>query len=210
MVQPSRGDAVSSPAFFREQVRQALEAEIPEVWAALLEAGAVTNAGPRPEPAGFRCRRATFERHLRNTAERERGVRLRVGHADRVLRARGRATGVQVDGRGVAGDLVLDASGRAGRLTRQLRGPAEGGDCGIAYVSRQYQLRTGAAEGPTNAPPGLIAWHRGYLAVAFPHEHRTLSVLIARVAGGSFTPRLLGALGGPPGARRASIRSKLA
>ena len=73
------------PHFFREQVRQALEAEIPEVWAALLEAGAVpvTNAGPRPQPAGFRCRRATFERHLRNAAGRERGVHLRVGHADR-------------------------------------------------------------------------------------------------------------------------------
>lgn len=170
------------PHFFREQVRQALEAEIPEVWAALLEAGAVpvANAGPRAEPTGFRCRRATFERHLRNAAERQRGVRLRVGHADQVLRARGRATGVQVGGRDVACDLVLDASGRAGRLTRQLRGAAEGGDCGIAYVSRQYQLRTGAAGGPTNAPPGLIAWHRGYLAVAFPHEQRTLSVLIAR------------------------------
>lgn len=43
------------PHFFREQVRQALEAEIPEVWAALLEAGAVpvTNAGPRPSRPGF-------------------------------------------------------------------------------------------------------------------------------------------------------------
>ncbi len=170
------------PHFFREQVREALAAEMPEVWTALVEAGAVpvTTPGPRPDPAGFRCRRATFERHLRRAAEREPGVCLRVGHADRVLCARGRATGVQAGGREVPADLVMDASGRAGRLTRQLRGPAEGGDCGRAYVSRQYQLRPGAAEGSMNAPPGLIAWHRGYLTIAFPHEHRTLSVLIAR------------------------------
>ena len=57
---------------------------------------------------------------------------------------RGRASGVRVDGATLEADLVIAASGRAGRLGRELRAPARGGDCGIAYVSRQYRLRPGA------------------------------------------------------------------
>jgi hypothetical protein len=59
------------------------------------------------------------------------------------------AGGHQVDA-----DLVVDASGRAGQLTRTFRAPAEGGDCGVAYVSRQYQLLPGAQSGPMNSPIG--------------------------------------------------------
>jgi hypothetical protein len=81
-------------------------------------------------------------------------VRLRTGHLDEVCCERGRATGVQVGGRQAGADLVIGAGGRAGRLTRALRGPAEGGDCGIACVSRQYQMLPGAAGGPVNARSG--------------------------------------------------------
>jgi len=132
--------------------------------------------------AGFRCRRVTFERVLRAAAARQPGVTVTIGHAERVERAGGRATGVWVDGQVLPADVVIDATGRAGRLTRELRGPGEGGDCGIAYVSRQYQRRPGAPDGPINAPPGLINWHPGYHVIAFPHERGTLSVLIARAA----------------------------
>ena len=95
-------------------------------------------------PAGLHCRRVTFERVLRSAARAEPGVRLRTGHVDEVSCERGRAAGVKVGGRQVDADLVIDAGGRAGRLTRALRGPAEGGDCGIAYVSRQYKMLPGA------------------------------------------------------------------
>lgn len=170
------------PHFFRLPVLEALAADTPEVWAALQRAGAVSVGAPeRPQvPAGFRCRRVTFERVLRAATEQQNGVTLRVGHAERVELSRGRAVGVSVDGASVPADLLIDASGRSGRFTRELRRPGEGGDCGIAYVSRQYRLHPGAPDGPTNAPPGLVAWHRGYFALAFPHERRTLSVLIAR------------------------------
>jgi hypothetical protein len=47
-------------------------------------------------------------------------------------------------------------------------------------VSRQYRLRRGASEGPTNAPPGLITVYPGYLAIVFPHDSRTFSTLIAQ------------------------------
>jgi 2-polyprenyl-6-methoxyphenol hydroxylase-like FAD-dependent oxidoreductase len=170
------------PHFFRQPVLDALAAETPEVWNALHRAGAVPVGAPeRPQvPAGFRCRRVTFERLLRAAAEQQHGVTLRVGHAERVELSRGRAVGVSVDGTSVPAELVIDASGRSGRFTSELRRPGESSECGIAYVSRQYRLHPGAPDGPTNAPPGLIAWHRGYFALAFPHERRTLSVLIAR------------------------------
>ena len=144
------------PHFFRRQVAEALQAEMPEVWDGLLAAGAVPAVLPgQPSvPAGLHCRRLTFERVLREAAEAEPGVRLRTGHVDAVCAERGRDTGIRAGGRLVDADLVIDAGGRAGRLTRGLRGPAEGGDCGITYVSRQYQMRPGAATGPVNMPFG--------------------------------------------------------
>ncbi|MBV9922747.1 MAG: tryptophan 7-halogenase, partial [Pseudonocardia sp.] len=172
------------PHFFREPVRDALLAELPEVWDALLAAGARPVTVPdRPQlQAGFRCRRATFERALRAAVQARPGITFTVGHAERIEQTRGRVSGLRVDGHQLLAELVIDATGRSGRLTRRLRGPGQGGDCGIAYVSRQYQRRADAPDGPVNAPPGVLAWHRGYFALAFPHERGTLSVLIARAA----------------------------
>jgi len=115
---------------------------------------------------------------------------LRTGHVDEVCGERGRAAGVMVGGHRVHADLVIDAGGRSGRLTRALRGPAEGGDCGIAYVSRQYKMLPGAADGPVNMPFGVVVTYPGYLAAVFIHDSRILSVLIARAS----TDRQLAAL----------------
>lgn len=152
------------PHFFRRQVADALLAEMPEVWHALLAAGAQPAALPAQPGvlAGLHCRRVSFERALRSAAEAEPGVTLHTGHVDEVSAERGRATGVRVDRHQVAADLVIDAGGRAGRLTRGLRAPAEGGDCGIAYVSRQYQMMPGAPHGPVNAPFGVIETYPGW------------------------------------------------
>ena len=109
-------------------------------------------------------------------------MRLRTGHVDEVCGERGRVTGVRVGGRQVDADLVIDAGGRGGRLTRALRGPAEGGDCGIAYVSRQYQMLPGAAAGPVNMPFGVMMTYPGYLAAVFIHDNRIFSALIARAS----------------------------
>jgi flavin-dependent dehydrogenase len=120
--------AVPSPAPFRQQVADALLAEMPEVWHGLLAAGAVPARLPGQPgvPAGLHCRRVTFERVLRSAAEAEPGVRLRTGHVDEVCCERGRATGVKVGGRQVDADLVIDAGGRAGRLTRGAAGTGRG------------------------------------------------------------------------------------
>jgi 2-polyprenyl-6-methoxyphenol hydroxylase-like FAD-dependent oxidoreductase len=172
------------PHFFRQQVADALLAEMPGVWDGLLAAGAVPAVLPGQPgvPAGLHCRRLTFERVLRAAAWAEPGVRLRTGHVDEVCGERGRVTGVRTGGRLVDADLVIDAGGRAGRLTRALRGPAQGGDCGIAYVSRQYQMRPGAAAGPVNMPFGVMVTYPGYLAAVFIHDNRIISVLIARAS----------------------------
>jgi 2-polyprenyl-6-methoxyphenol hydroxylase-like FAD-dependent oxidoreductase len=172
------------PHHFRQQVVDALVAEMPEVWRGLLAAGAAPAVLPgRPDvPAGLHCRRLTFERVLRAAARAEPGVWLRTGHVDEVCAERGRVTGVRVDGDQVDAGLVIDAGGRAGRLTRTLRAPAEGGDCGIAYVSRQYQMLPGAAAGPVNMPFGVMVTYPGYLAAAFLHDNRIISALIARAS----------------------------
>jgi 2-polyprenyl-6-methoxyphenol hydroxylase-like FAD-dependent oxidoreductase len=172
------------PHHFRQQVADALLADMPEVWTGLLAAGAkpATVPGQPGLPGGLHCRRLTFERVLRSAAEAEPRVALRTAHVDEVCRERGRATGVRADGHRVDADLVIDASGRAGRLTRALRAPAEGGDCGISYVSRQYRLLPGAADGPVNAPFGVMLVYPGYLAAAFLHDNRTASALIARAS----------------------------
>jgi 2-polyprenyl-6-methoxyphenol hydroxylase-like FAD-dependent oxidoreductase len=179
------------PHAFRAQVVEALQAELPEVWNDLLAAGAqpiTPPAGPNgPEDStgpqllmGIRCRRLTFELVLRAAAEREPGVVQRLGHVDDVCTDRGRATGVRVDGAPLDADLVLVASGRAGRLGRDHRAPAQDGDCGIAYVSREYRLHPDAEPGPMNSPLGQIDLYHGYQAIVFLHDNAIFSTLIAR------------------------------
>jgi 2-polyprenyl-6-methoxyphenol hydroxylase-like FAD-dependent oxidoreductase len=172
------------PHFFRQQVADALLAEMPEVWDDLLAAGAqpATMPGQPGVPAGLHCRRLTFERVLRSAARAQPGVTLRAGHADEVCSQRGRATGVRVSGQQIDAGLVIYAGGRAGRLTQALREPADGGSCGISYVSRQYQLLPGAPHGPVNMPFGVMVVYPGYLAAAFLHDNRIVSALIARAS----------------------------
>jgi len=172
------------PHGFRQQVWEALLAEMPDVAEALLAAGAVprTLPGQPDRVVGLGCRRVTFERVLRAAAQAQPGIALCEGHCDEVVSERGRAVGLRVDGQVVDADFVLDASGRAGRLSRAFRRPAESGDCGISYVSRQYQMLPGAQDGPTNSPIGMVAAYCGYLAIVFLHDNRTLSTLIARAS----------------------------
>jgi len=170
---------------FRPQVVQALERELPEAVQRWLAAGAEPVRMPLPGgaegPMGMRSRRETFERALRATALSEPGLQVRRGHADEVTKRHGRAAGIRVDGTVLPADLVIDASGRGGRVTRALRpGPTSGGPCGIAYVDRQYQLHPGAEPGPLMNP---IAWQAdldGYQAIIFVHERGMFSVLLVR------------------------------
>lgn len=171
---------------FRPQIAEALVAELPTAYDTWLAAGAERVTFPLPDgrtvPGGVLSRRELFERVLRAAVVATPGFTLRCGHVDAVtLDGAGDATGLRVDGADLPADLVIDASGRAGRATRSLRAPAELDDpTGVAYVDRVYRLRPGAERGPLLNP---IAWQAdldGYQTIVFPHEHGSFSVLIVR------------------------------
>jgi 2-polyprenyl-6-methoxyphenol hydroxylase-like FAD-dependent oxidoreductase len=172
------------PHGLRQQAVDALTAEVPEVNDGLLAIGAILASQPtddgRQLPFGLVVRRSTFEQVLRAAAVAEPGVTFLSGHDDDVLRSGGRATGLRVDGRELAADLVLNASGRNGRIGDDLRAPETGSDCGMSYVSRHYELLPEAELGPMNNPLGLMRRFPGYVAGLFLQDQRTISVLIVR------------------------------
>jgi 2-polyprenyl-6-methoxyphenol hydroxylase-like FAD-dependent oxidoreductase len=170
--------------FFRPQVLSAVQAEVPDGYRRMLQAGGDPTTIPTPDGpqlVGMRIRRETFETALRTAVLRTPGVTVMQGHVDGVLQRHGRAAGLLVDGHELEADLVLDCSGRSGRATAALGERATiGGDCGIAYVDRVYRLRPGAEPGPlTNA----IVWQAdfdGFMVLIFVHEQPLFSVLIIR------------------------------
>ena len=170
---------------FRPQVGDVLRREWPEAYAAWLDLGAEPIVfdvpGMGPVPSGHRSRRETFERALRSSAFDVEGLTLRQGHVDDVVVQDGRVVGVSVDGVLEAADLVVDASGRAGRAVDRHREPVRvGGLCGMAYVDRQYRLLSGAEPGPMLNP---LAWQgdfQGYQSIVFLHERGFFSVLLVR------------------------------
>jgi 2-polyprenyl-6-methoxyphenol hydroxylase-like FAD-dependent oxidoreductase len=169
---------------FRPTVFDALVREAPEAAERWLALGAEPIIADEPTPGtrlGHRSHRETFERALRAAACDTPGFELRHGHVDCVVERNGRAAGVVVDGTTYDADLVVDASGRNGRVTRGLGRRVEvGGPCGLAYVDRIYQLRPGAEPGPMTNP---IAWQAdcdGYQCLVFRHERGQFSVVIIR------------------------------
>ncbi|MET0144437.1 MAG: FAD-dependent oxidoreductase [Ilumatobacteraceae bacterium] len=170
------------PHGFRPQVRDLLLAEWPDAWTAWVELGAVPIDLPRPGAAplvGVRSRRSTYERALRRAAADVEGLALEVGHVDGLVERAGRVAGVIVGGDLVEGDLVIDAGGRASRLSTSATVGA-GGDTGMAYVTRGYRRHRGAGLGPMAGPVAWAGILDGYQAYVFPHEHGHFSVVIVR------------------------------
>ncbi len=171
----------------RWQVGQALLAEAPTAYERALQAGAEPVPMTLPDGSvirgGLRCRRSTLERAIRDTALATTGLTLRRGNAEGVTTQAGRANGIRVDGADLAADLVVDASGRIGRVSEEWRAPAAlGGDTGIAYVDRQYQLLPGAEPGPLSGPVAWVQDFVGFQVLVFLHERGIFSVLLVRPA----------------------------
>lgn len=170
---------------FRPQVGEVLKDEWPAAYAAWLAHGAEPITFDIPGlgqvPGGHRSRRDTFERALRETADTVSGLSVRKGHVDGLLSSGGRVRGLMVDGSQLDADLVVDASGRSGRVANDLRAPSTvGGLCGMAYVDRQYRLRDGAEPGPMTNPLAWQADFDGYQSIIFLHERGHFSVLLVR------------------------------
>ena len=169
---------------FRSTVVESLHRALPEAVPAWFATGAepiTADLDGRPVVIGHRSRREAFERALREVAEATPGLTIRHGHVQSVLQQHGRAAGLVVDGSRLEADLVVDASGRAGRATRALgRRVTVGGPCGQAYVDRVYRLRPGAVPGPVSNPVVWQSEHDGYLALVFPHDQGYFSALVVR------------------------------
>jgi 2-polyprenyl-6-methoxyphenol hydroxylase-like FAD-dependent oxidoreductase len=174
---------------FRPQVPMTLQAEWPDALGSWLSLGAEPVEIPGPPGAhpvqSMRSRRSTFERALRLAAAKQPRLTVRTGHVDALVLDHGQVTGACVDGSFVEAELVVDASGRAGRLrssASSARGgdPDLDGDCGLAYVDRTYRLRTGADPGPLMSPIANVAELDGYQSLVFLHEAGHFSVVLVR------------------------------
>ena len=165
---------------FRGQVVDALSDEMPDVLAALVSAGAsvVMTSGVNSRAAALHCRRMVFERELWRRAATEPRIRMVTGNVTEVMVERARATGVRIGADVLDAALVIDASGRAGRIADAARSRGEGADCGATYVGRQYRLRPGARPGPTNSVIGLSLSFPDYAAVVFLHDNDTFTVTL--------------------------------
>lgn len=173
------------PHGFRAQVRNLLAERLPDVLQAELDAGARIDEippGAPPSAAGLLVRRSVFERTLWEVTSREPGVRRLTGHVESVEVVEGAARGVVVDAAVVRADLVVDASGRAGRATSEHRPRADRTDCQMAYAARLYRLRPGAEPGPLSGGSVFFAAHDGFLTLVFPHDARTFTVLFIRAS----------------------------
>lgn len=162
------------PHGFRPRCRAVLAQRMPDVFEELLSAG-VVDAGEM-----LHARRSTFERALWEATSRERGITRITGHVDRIEVIDGAATGAVVDGARVGADLVVDASGRAARLSDPFRPVGVTRDCGMAYAARQYALRPGAEPGPTTGGPGLVFEQQGFFCLLFLQDAGTFTVLFVR------------------------------
>jgi len=171
------------PHGLRAPGRVTLEQRLPDVHQALEAAGGLLDGGNGVrELAGMRIRRSVMERTLWHVVDHQPGITRVTGHADELCVDRGDVFGLTVDGRFVEAQLVVDASGKAGRFAASYRPEPEDADCGFAYAARHYELLPGAEPGPITPGPGYFAQHEGFLELVFVQDARTFSTLVVRLA----------------------------
>jgi 2-polyprenyl-6-methoxyphenol hydroxylase-like FAD-dependent oxidoreductase len=162
-----------------------LAAELPDVIAALEQAGAtrlewarrmpptIADRSPRPiddQLVTVTARRPTLEQAMGSAAERQDGLTVRRGTAAARLETRDRDGSLHVigvrteDGEPLAGDLVVDATGRRSRMPALLREAGGAGgvdiaeeaeDAGFVYYTRFFRSADGTTplpRGPLNSP----------------------------------------------------------
>ncbi|MDQ1695231.1 MAG: hypothetical protein QOJ03_584 [Frankiaceae bacterium] len=188
------------PHMFIPRGRKELRTHFPDVYASLLDAGAVDVDVGRKVPGDAlpadddlcytAARRPLIEWALRRAVLAEPGIDVRGGvHVRGVRVTDGRITAVEVDGGSVDVELVVDAMGRRSPMRDWLiaagRTPnaVAGSDCGVVYYSRYYRLRP-----DFELPPGpwLLSPRGdcGYLGFAtFPGDDRTFGTVLAVPSG---------------------------
>jgi 2-polyprenyl-6-methoxyphenol hydroxylase-like FAD-dependent oxidoreductase len=184
------------PHAFIPRGRSELGQHLPDVYAALLGAGA-WEVDMRPKLGGpaidadeelqyLAVRRPLIEWALRQAAVDEPGVTMRGGaRLNGLLVDARRVVGVRVDGAPVDADLVVDTLGRRTPTGEWLAAQdidterPESSDCSVVYYSRYYRCRPGFSppDGPWFlSPRGDL----GYLAYAsFPGDNGTFAAVLA-------------------------------
>jgi 2-polyprenyl-6-methoxyphenol hydroxylase-like FAD-dependent oxidoreductase len=184
---------------FTSRGRRELHAMFPDVYQALLDAGAheidlrlKLRGALRPEDVELQIlgvRRALIEWGLRGAVLREPGIIVQSGvqvvGLDGTPGDMPRVTGVRTQNGRVLADLVVDAMGRRSPAQEWIE--ALGGrrmsetssDCGVIYYTRYYRVRNGASlpDGPWIPTPRADL---GYgLFSSFPGDNGTFAGLIA-------------------------------
>jgi 2-polyprenyl-6-methoxyphenol hydroxylase-like FAD-dependent oxidoreductase len=184
------------PHAFIPRGRSELRQHLPEVYDALLAAGAwevdmrSKLGGPATEADEelqyLAVRRPLVEWALRRATAAEPGVTIRAGaRVNGLLVDAGRVVGARVGGAPIDADLVVDALGRRTPTRDWLAAQGletespKSSDCGVVYYSRYYRCRPGFSppDGPwVLSPRGDL----GYLAYSsFPGDNGTFAALLA-------------------------------
>lgn len=184
------------PHAFIPRGRELLRDHFPDVYDALIGAGA-HDVDTRPKIPGtvrasdeqlqyVAVRRPLIEWALRRAVHDESSVQVCGGSRVTALCLRdGRAYGVEVDGRELTAELVVDALGRRSPAREWLVqagvavAPVHSSDCSVVYYSRYYRQRLGfeLPDGPwLFGPRGDL----GYLGFSlFPGDNRAFAALLA-------------------------------
>jgi 2-polyprenyl-6-methoxyphenol hydroxylase-like FAD-dependent oxidoreductase len=181
------------PHAFIPRGRLEMKTHLPDVYDALLDAGAAEvdlrrklPGDPLPEDEALQylaVRRPVIEWALRRAVGAEPGIVTRANVRVRAIATDGgRVAGVRGDDGEHPADLVVDAHGRhaarAGGLLAHAAAPATS-SCGVVYYSRYYRCRPGfeLPDGPWFLSPRADL---GYLAYAsFPGDNGTFAALFA-------------------------------
>lgn len=184
---------------FTARGRHELRAMFPDVFQALLDAGAddidlrpKLHGEPRPgdeELAILGVRRPLIEWALRRAIVAEPGIRVESGvWALGIEGIRGdvpRVTGVDTTAGSIRANVVIDAMGRRSPVPAWIEGlggwpmAEESSDCGVIYYTRYYRVRPGASlpDGPWLPTPRADL---GYgLFSSFPGDNGTFAGLVA-------------------------------
>lgn len=168
----------AAPHGVLSRARQALLREVPDVYDALVAAGAQVRWLPQlpPETAILFCRRSVLEPGLRAAARSQPGLRWVTGHVDDVVLDDGAATGLAVAGRTIPAEVVVVATGKNSRLGDALRGPVEGGDSGFSGICGIYRSRDPGDACDLLVPS--VVEGPGYLSMVMPSDAGHHSVLL--------------------------------
>jgi len=197
---------IVQPHIVMARCRQLLIEHLPDVYEQLLDAGVLqapvatqmpptlTDTTPRPgdeQLTMLMTRRSTFDWVLRRAVIRQPRVSLR----DRVtvtglVTISGEpphVTGVRTKEGDLSADLVIDAAGRRSPIDQWLKASgartsaSSWAECGVAYFSRHYRLREGAAL-PAPLTTRIVAALDEFMVGIWGADNNTMQLAVAPLA----------------------------